>query len=164
MKAILNASAEYNLEYHEGSVVLDGERVDFDVQPLPGQFYHILCGSCSFTAELLENSDGFRRISLRLGGRIYRISLKEESELLMESMGYRPPEHPVSDAIRAPMPGLIAEVLVEVGQNLQEGDPVAVLHAMKMENLIKSPGSGTVRIIPVTKGQNVEKGDPLVQF
>jgi len=64
--------------------------------------------------------------------------------------------------VKAPMRGIITKILVAVGDKVKKGDPVVVLEAMKMENLIESPYQGTVKQILVSVGNNVATGDPLV--
>ena len=64
-------------------------------------------------------------------------------------------------AIRAPIPGVVLKYLVEVGQSVQEGDPVVVLEAMKMENTLPSPASGKVKSLPWQSGETVAKDDVL---
>jgi biotin carboxyl carrier protein len=71
--------------------------------------------------------------------------------------------HTIND-IKAPMPGLIGSVQVSVGQSLQEGDPVLILEAMKMENVIKSPGDGVIARIHVAEKDSVDKNALLVSF
>ncbi len=68
----------------------------------------------------------------------------------------------ISD-IKAPMPGLVLSVQVQEGQEVQHGEPLLVLEAMKMENLIKSPGSGRVKRIHVSNGNTVEKNQLLIE-
>ncbi len=65
-------------------------------------------------------------------------------------------------AVCAPLPGMIVSVPVQVGQQVREGDVVAVLEAMKMENDITSPYAGTVKQVLVSKGTSVSMNDPLV--
>ena len=67
-------------------------------------------------------------------------------------------------AQKAPMPGLVVKVHVEVGQVVAAGQPVLVLEAMKMENELKAAGPGVVEQIKVKPGQAVEKGTVLVTF
>ena len=62
----------------------------------------------------------------------------------------------------APLPGMIVDVKVAVGQQVKAGDVVAVLEAMKMENDITSPYAGTVKQVLVSKGVSVSMNDPLV--
>ncbi len=64
-------------------------------------------------------------------------------------------------AIKAPIPGVVLKYLVEVGQSVQEGDPVVVLEAMKMENTLPSPASGKVKSLPWQSGETVAKDDVL---
>jgi len=68
------------------------------------------------------------------------------------------------DVVAAPMQGTILRVLVEPGQEIQAGDVVCILEAMKMENAIPAPRAGVVTEIPAQAGQNVQPGDPLVEL
>lgn len=68
------------------------------------------------------------------------------------------------DAVVAPMQGTIIKVNVEEGQEVQEGETVVVLEAMKMENPVKATKSGTVTGLDVEEGRGVSKGDPLMEL
>ena len=65
-------------------------------------------------------------------------------------------------AVTAPLPGVIIEVSVKVGDAVKAGDQVAVLEAMKMENAIEATCDGTVTSISVNKGDSVLEGAPIV--
>ncbi len=67
-------------------------------------------------------------------------------------------------AVLAIMPGKIIRVLVEPGQEVEEGEPVCILEAMKMENELHAPKSGTVHAVHVAVGDDVEKGQVLVEI
>ena len=60
--------------------------------------------------------------------------------------------------VTAPMPGTILDVKVTEGQAVKEGDLVAILEAMKMENEIFAPCDGTVAGLAVSKGATVDSG------
>lgn len=64
--------------------------------------------------------------------------------------------------VSAPMPGKIVAVKVAVGQTIKEGDLVAVLEAMKMENEVFAPQGGTIASVNVTTGAMVETNDVIV--
>mgnify|MGYP001508180551 FL=1 len=68
------------------------------------------------------------------------------------------------DAVVAPMQGTIIKVNVEEGQEVQVGETVVVLEAMKMENPVKATKSGTVTGLDVEEGKSVSKGDPLMEL
>lgn len=69
-----------------------------------------------------------------------------------------------STKVEAPMQGKIVGVKVTQGQSVNEGDVIAVLEAMKMENEIVAPQAGTVASINVTTGQSVEAGDLIASL
>ena len=69
----------------------------------------------------------------------------------------------VSD-LKAPMPGLVLSIDVEVGKEVKKGDALLILEAMKMENVIKSPTDGVIKSIAVKTSQAVEKNQLLLNF
>jgi propionyl-CoA carboxylase alpha chain len=62
----------------------------------------------------------------------------------------------------APMPGMVTEVLVAVGDKVEAGQPLLRLEAMKMQHTVQAPTAGVVQELSVAKGQQVEAGAPLV--
>jgi len=66
--------------------------------------------------------------------------------------------------IKAPMPGLVLRIQVEAGQQVEKGQALLVLEAMKMENVLKAPASGVVAEIKAVAGAAVEKGEVLIQM
>lgn len=67
-----------------------------------------------------------------------------------------------SNAVKAPLPGTITQICVEVGQEVKAGDPLVVLEAMKMANNIEAENDGKVTAICVKPGQAVLEEDALV--
>lgn len=67
-----------------------------------------------------------------------------------------------ANAVKAPLPGTISSVEVEVGQEVKAGDTLVVLEAMKMQNNIEAEQDGKVTAIAVKVGQAVLEDDPLV--
>jgi biotin carboxyl carrier protein len=66
--------------------------------------------------------------------------------------------------VKAPLPGLIIEVKVKVGDKVGVGDVLLVIETMKMENNIVSPVAGTVKEIMISDGANVGEGVPLISI
>ena len=62
------------------------------------------------------------------------------------------------------MPGLILEINVTEGQTVNEGDPLLILEAMKMENVLTSPRNGNIKTISVKQGETVDKNALLIAF
>lgn len=66
--------------------------------------------------------------------------------------------------LTAPMPGKILNVYVSEGDNVNSGETVIILEAMKMENELRAPGKARVAKLNVKEGDNVSTGDVLVEF
>ena len=62
------------------------------------------------------------------------------------------------------MPGLVLNLLVEAGQLVSKGDPLLILEAMKMENVLKATGDGRVKSVHVQKSAAVVKGQLLLEM
>lgn len=69
-----------------------------------------------------------------------------------------------SEALNAPMPGVILELHVQVGDSVTRGQQIAVLDAMKMHNLIGAPRAGVIAEVCVAAGQAVGHGEAIVRF
>ncbi|MDJ0755814.1 MAG: biotin/lipoyl-binding protein [Ardenticatenaceae bacterium] len=66
--------------------------------------------------------------------------------------------------VKAPIPGLVARILVEPGHQVEVGDSVLVLEAMKMENEVSATATGVIDKIHVTPGQTVMRNDVLIEI
>ena len=73
-----------------------------------------------------------------------------------------PPD--TSHMLLCPMPGLVVTMDVEVGQTVSEGQTVAVIEAMKMQNILKAERDGVVKIVGAKAGDTVAADDVLVEF
>uniref|UniRef100_A0A7V4GAI3 Acetyl-CoA carboxylase biotin carboxyl carrier protein subunit n=1 Tax=Desulfobacca acetoxidans TaxID=60893 RepID=A0A7V4GAI3_9BACT len=143
--------------------------------------YHLTIAGKNFEVEIQAVEGGQARVVVN--GRPYEVAFRSAAAAPRPSPAPPAPSPPVSrpapppppspregapgtgaGAVTAPMPGVILEVLVHVGDRVQVGDTVIKLEAMKMENDIKSPVAGTVAEILTTKGANVTVGDVLVMI
>lgn len=163
---------------HQREVTLGDSRLMVDWQPVGGAaltaghpdsnqagHYSLLIGDQSFDVYVqpapANDDDGASRVlEVYVRGQVYRVRLTDERtrELATLASG----AHTSGDAnIRAPMPGLVSNVLVEEGAEVQRGQAVIVLEAMKMENDLATPRTGIVKSLRVAKGQAVNQGDLL---
>lgn len=100
---------------------------------------------------------------LRVDGLNYTVNLQDEQSRLLKTLGLEKAGVKVRE-IKAPMPGLVLNVLVKPGDAVQKNDPVLVLEAMKMENVIRAAGDAVVKAVQAEPGKAVEKGQLLVSF
>lgn len=103
-------------------------------------------------------------IECTVDGKWINADLKDEQQLLLERLGFKTNAEKSVGSLQAPMPGKILELLVEEGAEVELGDPVVILEAMKMENELKAPCAGTIAQITVTTGTNVEKNQLLIEI
>lgn len=94
----------------------------------------------------------------------YVITIKDELDQLISQLGFNEITNNLSSDIHSPMPGLVLDILVETGQEVEEGQALLVLEAMKMENIIKAHGSGKIQEISVETGDKVEKSQLLISI
>src|SRR5690242_12258232 len=107
-----------------------------------------------------DDKDG-TTYEIQVGGQRFEVRVEDERERAIK--GSITSAHEVSHAtVRAPMPGLVLGVPLQVGANVARGQTVVVLEAMKMENDLSSPIAGTIQEVRVNQGQTVNQGDVLV--
>ena len=75
-----------------------------------------------------------------------------------------PSDYKADERILAPIPGLVTQVFIKVGDKLKPGDPLLIIEAMKMHNMIRSGYAVTIASVHTTSGQIVKAGDLLVKF
>jgi biotin carboxyl carrier protein len=101
------------------------------------------------------------RYEILVAGQRFEITVEDEREKALT--GSIRSGHESGEAmVRAPMPGLVLALSVDPGTNVERGQTVVILEAMKMENDLASPITGKVKEIKVSKGQTVNQGDVLV--
>lgn len=126
--------------------------------------FHLLKDHKSYNIEVVEADPKTKLLTLKVNGNKYTVELKDKMDLLLENMGISKLTTVKVNEIKAPMPGLVLDLKVAVGDTLAKGDTVIVLEAMKMENVLQSPGEGVVKSIEVEQGQAVEKGQVMIRL
>ena len=93
-----------------------------------------------------------------------KINTIEQLNVLLKQLGMDKLAANKVNNIKAPMPGLVLRISVAIGDVIKKGDPLLVLEAMKMENVIKAAGDGVVKKINAIERTAVEKGSILIEF
>ncbi len=152
------------IETKDEQLFIDGEPFSWDIQPIGGQRYHAVHQNKSFTLELVKSDGASGEFEVKVNGKNYTFTVKDAMAQLLEKLGISANASQKLNELKAPMPGMVLNILVEPGQTVEKGDALLVLEAMKMENVLKAPGSGKVAKIQVKKGDNVEKNHLLLTF
>ncbi|NML85366.1 acetyl/propionyl/methylcrotonyl-CoA carboxylase subunit alpha [Polaromonas sp.] len=117
-------------------------------------------------AAQVERGVGRNPLALRLnhnGTRLDALVLSPRAAQLHALMPYKAPPD-MSRFVLSPMPGLLVEVAVQVGQKVQAGERVAVIEAMKMENVLFAVADGVVGKILAARGESLSVDQPIVEF
>jgi propionyl-CoA carboxylase alpha chain len=118
-----------------------------------------------FTAQV-ERGVGKNPLAIRIahnGTQLDTLVLAPRAAELHALMPFKPPPD-MSRYVLSPMPGLLVEVAVQPGQKVQAGERVAVIEAMKMENVLFAAADGVVANVLANKGESLVVDQPIVEF
>ncbi|HUH24815.1 MAG TPA: biotin/lipoyl-containing protein, partial [Brevundimonas sp.] len=133
---------------------------EIDWRPGMAQFKAVLDDE-PFTAEVKRAPDGFD-IRHRAAKARVRVLTPRAAEMYQ-----RLPEKVAADTsklVLSPMPGLVVDIPVAVGQEVKSGETVAIIEAMKMQNILKAERDGVVKAVGAKAGDPVAADDVLVEF
>ncbi len=135
-----------------------------DLQTTSSGNLHLLQNGKSYNIEVVEIDHAAKTATVKVNGNTYTVTAEDELDLMLKKLGIGAGSSQKLNHIKAPMPGLVLQFSVSVGQHVRKGDAVLILEAMKMENNIKSPADGIVKSIKAKQGDAVDKGQILIEF
>lgn len=142
---------------------VNGKTFKLDINKSTNE-YHIIYNNSSYKVELDSFIKETNEVILKVNNDKITCKVSTELDVLLKELGMDNLSAQKMNDIKAPMPGLVLDVKVDVGQAVQEGDTILVLEAMKMENNIKAPAEGIVKEIICEPSKAVEKNDILIIF
>ncbi len=154
------------------AAVIDGQRIELlttdwehlDCIQVSQDTFHLIDHGKTYTIQIIETDEASKNMTLRMEGENKSVLLLNELEILIERMGLNATRSKKLSVLNAPMPGLVTSIKTEIGQEVEEGTPLLILEAMKMENVIAAPHHTKIKDIKVKVGQAIEKGTPLIEF
>lgn len=164
-KATVN-NQEYQVSIEKGEMKgeINNNPFELDVLNLSDNRYHIIQNDKSYTVEVLDKNTTTKQVKLKINGSVYEVQLKDKFDELLLSMGIDTTSAKKEKDLKAPMPGLVIDVMVKPGDEITENQPLLILEAMKMENVLKSTIDGTVKSVKIEKTNTVEKNQILIEF
>jgi propionyl-CoA carboxylase alpha chain len=150
----------------KADVVIGGRRFAIQSQTRLGDI--LMTGTCNgkpFTAQV-ERGGAKNPLAIRVahnGSAIDTLVLLPRAAALFKLMPHKAPPD-LSKFLLSPMPGLLVDLLVQPGQQVAAGEKLAVIEAMKMENILTAAQDGTVKDVLAKKGDSLAVDQPIVAF
>lgn len=161
LKVKINNSKEPNFEIQDNTI--NGEVFQIDIAELKAGTFHVLRNNQSYTVEVIKADAQFKTITLKVNGNKYELEIRDKFDELLNRLGMNTNTKAVKE-LKAPMPGMVLDVLIQAGEQVLKDQPLLVLEAMKMENVLKAPADATIKNVIASKGNAVEKNQVLIAF
>lgn len=137
---------------------------DLDAIASTAENFHILQNNKSIKASIISSDFNTKSYTVKVNSNTYNVNINDTLDQQIEALGFEVGASKKVNDIKAPMPGLILEINVKVGDEVNEGDDLLILEAMKMENVLTSPREGIIKSIDVNQGETVDKNSLLIAF
>jgi propionyl-CoA carboxylase alpha chain len=145
--------AVHNIEMIDGDMHVDGTPFDLSMEYDPGdRLIEAEIGDDELAVKIAKKRTGFH-LTTRGATHVARVLPGHIAHLATHMIEKIPPD--LSKFLICPMPGLLTTLHVNVGDTVEAGQPLAVVEAMKMENILRAEKSGTVKLV------NAQAGDSL---
>ncbi len=167
MLTVNSNEKSYKVKFEENSASagsIDEKDFNLDLIEVKDGSFHLIKENRSYNLEVLDADYDKKSFKVKVNGSVHELNVQDKFDLLLESMGMSNLTETKISELKAPMPGLVLDIKVAAGEEIAKGDPLLVLEAMKMENIIKSPTDGIVKDIKVDRSTAVEKNEILIEF
>jgi len=143
-------------------LLINGTEAHLDRVKLSTNKYHLLLNNRSVLVEFLGVEEGGKLMSMMIDGVKTQVKITNENDKLLAKLGLDKLTSSKLNQVKAPMPGLVLRIMVKEGDQVKKGEPLLVLEAMKMENVLKAPEDIVIRKIEVSERTAVEKNQVLL--
>lgn len=157
--------ANYDITIDKEKFILSSKDIaSLDIVHIGNQQFHALRQDRSYKIKILNTDFANKTMTIEVNGNSYEMILADEYDQMVQKMGLLTTKTHKINNIKAPMPGLIIDVMASIGQKVESGTPLIVLSAMKMENIITSQGEGIIKSINVEVNDAVDKGQLIIEM
>ncbi len=137
----------------DGKVQVDGVELPLEIDYVPGaRMIHAVAAGESLAVKVAKSGSGFRFTTRGASHSVTCLpaSVAGLSQYMIEKI---PPD--LSKYLICPMPGLLTALHVQAGDKVEAGQPLAIIEAMKMENILRAEKSGTVKVVNAAAGESL---------
>lgn len=155
-----NIQVELNEENDVAFV--NGEKIHFSIVEKSQNRLLVRIGTKVYICDNIIVTD--ENVSFSINGNHIEVKIKDEEQLLLERLGFTTTKSDFQGNILAPMPGKVLDIPVNEGDEVEVGQSILILEAMKMENELKASINGIIHSIQVKTGESVEKNQLLLEI
>jgi propionyl-CoA carboxylase alpha chain len=154
---------DHRVAFTDDGVVVDGGKpIAVDANYVPGQrLVRAEVGGRRLTVRVARNGRGWK-LTTRGAAHKVQVLLPHVAKLAQHMIDKPAPD--LSRLLIAPMPGLLTKLNVKPGDKVEAGHPVAVMEAMKMENILRAEKAAKVKATPVKAGESVAVDQVIMEF
>ena len=153
----------YDLVEENGNTYLSrkGKKLDVELVELDKGRYSLIKGNMPYVVNI-SKKDGFYQV--RVVGDQFDVAVEDERTRKVKELINKAGGAVGEKTIKAPIPGLVVRADIKAGDQVDEGEALLILEAMKMENVIKAPFNCEVLEVKVKAGQTVNQGDVMIKI
>ncbi len=160
----VNEKFDFKIDVVKNQLTVNDEVVVLDRKKVRNNTNHVIYQHQSYTVEVVQLDSIEKTAIVKVNGKTYALNIKDQFDQLLKQLGMDNLATAKISYVKAPMPGLVLNILAKEGDEMKKGDNILVLEAMKMENMIKSPTDGIIKKIAIKQGDKVEKNELLITF
>ncbi|QNA82769.1 acetyl/propionyl/methylcrotonyl-CoA carboxylase subunit alpha [Sphingomonas sp. So64.6b] len=154
--------AEHDVSISTDGVIVDGEDLDIALEYTPGdRVVHAEIGEDDLSVRIARTRGGFK-LTARGASHVARVLPAHVAPYTQHLIDKIPPD--LSKFLLCPMPGLLMRLDVGAGDKVEAGQPLAVVEAMKMENILRAEKAGTVKSVNAKPGDSLAVDEVILEM
>jgi propionyl-CoA carboxylase alpha chain len=143
-------------------ISVDGDELDIELEYTPGdRLIEAMVDDAPLAVKILRTRTGFR-LTTRGASHVVRVLPAHVAPLAMHMIEKVPPD--LSKFLLSPMPGLLVALHVAAGDAVEAGQPLAVVEAMKMENILRAGKTGTVKSVEAAQSDSLSVDQVILEL
>ena len=151
----------FTIRMEGDKLLIEDAPVSASLVQVNDHLYSLLLNHVSYDLVVMQEEES---TWVTIHGHSVPVTLKDAKTRLLEKFEINSREKATTQSLRAPMPGLVLRVNVQVGETVTAGQGLLVLEAMKMENELQAAADGTISRIHAAEGDAVAKNALLIDF
>lgn len=154
----------FAISLKNSQTIIDEKIYDISIDKINSNELSFTNGETKFNAQLHNINWEQNEITLYINGKRVTFEIHTPIDIFLSNIGIDTHAKTKIKNIKASMPGLISKVLVQENQEVETGETLFILEAMKMENVFKAPMAAKIKKINMQQGDTVVKNQELIQF